>query len=181
MTVSILPANSTKEEKALDLVGGKRIDALPAPLRPLWSPSQCPEPILPWLAQTVGVTSWNPATPVILRRARVANGIPIAKRMGTVRSLRDVIASYGGIVVKREWFEQQPRAVPHTFTLQITLGGQITAPTADFINGVISDVTATKPERSKFTFTIALNATGAIALPRAARLATFARLTCHEA
>lgn len=181
MTVTILPPNATKLEKTLDIVGGTRIDALPAPLRTLWSPADCPESALPWLAQAVGITRWDATMPIALRRARVAKGIAIARHMGTVQSLRDVIASYGGIVVKKEWWEQEPKAVPHTFTLQITLGGQVTAPTAEFISSVIADVTATKPVRSKFTFTVAANLTGTIAMASAVRPATFTRLTLHEA
>ena len=181
MTVTILPPNATKLEKALDTVGGIRIDTLPAPLRTLWSPANCPEDALPWLARTVGITRWDASMPISLRRARVAKGIAIARHMGTVQSLRDVIASYGGIVVKQEWLEQEPKAVPHTFTLQITLGGQVAAPTLDFINSVIADVTATKPERSKFTFTITLNTRATVAIARATRPATFTRLTCREA
>ena len=181
MIDTILPPNSTPLEHALDSVGAVRIAAVPVPLRDLWSATRCPEPLLPWLAQTVGITSWDAATPLALRRARVAKSIAIQHRKGTVQSVRDVIASYGGIVVLSEWWQQQPRGRPRTFSLSITLGGQSAAPSGDFINAVIDDVIQTKPEGATFTFTVALNALGAVAIARAARLATFARLTCREA
>ncbi|WP_068083132.1 phage tail protein I [Novosphingobium rosa] len=178
---TILPPNATELELMLDGVAQTRVDGIDTPLRKLWSAQDCPENLLPWLAWTLGVESWDPTMPLALRRARVAQAIPIHRRKGTVSSIRDVIASYGGIAVMTEWWQQVPKSIPHSFTLSIALGGQATPPTADFINGMIADVTRAKPLRSFFTLTLALNLTATLGLVGAARPASFARLTCREA
>ena len=37
-------------------------------------------------------------------------------------SVLDVVASFGGQVVVREWFEMDPPGDPHTFELTVSLG-----------------------------------------------------------
>ncbi|WP_343611107.1 phage tail protein I [Novosphingobium sp.] len=178
---SVLPPNTKALVLAFETVGTTRLEAVTNPIRSLWSAQDCPEAFLPWLASTVGVETWDPATPLQLRRTRVAQAITIHRKKGTARSVQDVIAAYGGTAVLKEWFEQEPKGIPRSFTLQIALGGQAAAPTADFISGLMADVTRTKPVGSFFTFTIAASFTATLTIARAARPAVFARLTCHEA
>lgn len=178
---TILSPNATALERGVDQIIATRMAGIATPLRALWSAQDCPEALLPWLASSLSVENWDSSLPLSLRCARVAQAIPIHRRKGTVQSIRDVIATYGGIVSLTEWWQQSPPGVPHSFALSITLGGQSGAPSADFINSVISDVTRNKPLRSFFTFTIALNATGSVGLPAGARPAVYARLNLKDA
>ncbi|HEV2681323.1 MAG TPA: phage tail protein I [Rhodanobacter sp.] len=153
MTGSLLPPNASLAELALEGATA-RIGDVPTPLRDLWNPQTCPEALLPWLASMLGIDAWKSYWPVEVKRARVAAAIAIQRHKGTVKSVRDVIAAYGGAVVLQEWWQQQPPGVPHMFAMTLTLSGQDgQQATAQYVDDVIADVNRTKPVRSHYTFT----------------------------
>lgn len=175
----LLPPNATPLEQALAATIAAQLGALASPLRDLWNPMTCPEPILPWLAWTLAVDNWDATLPLPIKRARIASAIAIHRHKGTVQAVRDVIASYGGTVNLALWHETTPVGDPFTFAMSIALTSLSGAvPSAAFIDGLIADVTRAKGARDSFTFTIALNAIGGIGLFGAARAATYARLEC---
>lgn len=177
---SLLPPNSTPLERALEQLAALRIDAIPVPHRDFWSAETCPEDALPWLAWGLSIDLWDPAWPIDIRRARVASAIAIQRIKGTAKSVSDVVASFGGQVAIREWWEQVPPGAPHTFSLTVALGGQgAAAPSAEFIDAVIGEVRRAKPVRSHFDFTVALNARARIGLRAVGRPAVFARISAR--
>lgn len=179
---SILPPNSTPLELAIEATIAAQLAALEVPpLRDLWNPATCPDALLPWLAWTLGVESWDASWPDQVKRARVAAAIAILRHNGTRQAVADVIAAYGGNVALTTWFETVPPGDPYTFTLAVSVGGQSgVAPSADFITGMIADVGRAKGARDQFTFTLAVNATASIGVIGAARPAIYARLTLQE-
>ena len=177
---SLLPANAAALEKALESLAVNRLGNIDAPLRDLWSAEHCPEALLPWLAWALSVDQWSADWPLHIRRARVAAAIAIQRIKGTAQSVVDVVASFGGNVIVREWFEQTPPADPHTFDLTVTLTGHGSAvPSADFIDAVIAEVARTKPARSHFNFTVSLPAQARIGLRAVARPVIANRLWCR--
>lgn len=175
---SLLPPNSTALERAADFLAAARMGDLDVPLRALWSAQECPEELLPWLAWALSLDSWSSDWPINVRRARVASAIAIQRRKGTAQSVDDVIASFGGSVVLREWFETVPSGDPHTFQLDLVVGGGGAAIDDEFISAVIAEVNRTKPVRSHFTFNAGERALGSIGLLGAARPQVYARLAC---
>lgn len=177
---SLLPPNSTGLERALEQLAALRTDALPAPHRDYWSARACPEDALPWLAWGLSIDLWDPAWPLEVRRARVASAIAIQRIKGTAKSVADVVASFGGQVGIREWWEQSPPGTPHTFSLFVSLGGQgDVAPSAEFIDAVIAEVRRAKPVRSHFDFTVALSARARLGLRAVGRPAVAARVSAR--
>lgn len=177
---SLLPPNATALERALEMLAATRLDGIGTPLRETWSANNCPENLLPWLAWGLSIDQWSADWPLHIRRARVASAIDIQRRKGTPKSVVDVVNSFGGNVKVREWFEMEPRGEPHTFSLSVSLGGQGgAAPTADFIDSVIAEVSRTKPVRSHFDFTVAVATRAAIGLRAVARPVIYARLRCQ--
>lgn len=179
MTVaSLLPANATSQERAVEAaIAG--LANLSIPTRAVWSAADCPAELLPWLAWGLSIDDWDADWSDQLKRSRIAAAIPIQRRKGTAKSVRDVVASFGGNVIIREWFEMDPPGEPHTFSLTVTLGGGGSAPTAEFIDTVISEVGRTKPVRSRFDFTIAVDGRARIGLRAVGRPAVLARLWCQ--
>lgn len=174
---SLLPPNASDLERALELLVGARVDDIRTPLRDLWRAETCPEALLPWLAWALSVDQWSPDWPLHIRRARVAAAIAIQRIKGTAKSVRDVVESFGGSVVVREWFEQTPPGDPYTFDLLVTLGGQSDqAPSAAFIDAVIAEVSRTKPVRAHFDFTVGTGFRAGIGLRAAGRPCVAARL-----
>lgn len=174
--MSLLPPNSTPLERATESATA-RIGAVPVPLRELVDPDSCPIDLLPYLAWALSIDTWSSDWPESIKRARVRQAIPIQRRKGTAASVRDVIASFGGAVAIREWWQSNPRAVPHTFSLIVSLDGIVgSEATAAYADAVIAEVTRTKPVRSHFTFSQALSAASGIGVVGAARPAVMRRL-----
>lgn len=174
---TLLPPNATELERALERLITVVIDGIDMPIRDLVSPENCPESHLPFLAWALSVDQWSADWPLHVRRARVASAIAIQRIKGTAKSVTDVVESFGGDVIVREWFEFDPPRVPHTFDLTVTLGGQSAgAPTSEFIDAVIAEVFRTKPVRSHFDFTVAQSARARIGLRAAGRACVAARI-----
>jgi phage tail P2-like protein len=79
----------------LEDIHGARLDALPAPLRPLWSPADCPPALLPWLAWSLSLDMWCVDWPVSRQRAAIAAAIPAHLAKGTPESLRAACRAAG--------------------------------------------------------------------------------------
>ncbi len=173
---SILPPNATPVAKAVEAATA-RLGEVPVQIREVWNADTCPQELLPWLAWGLGLQTWSSDWPEAVQRQRVKNAIPIARTMGTAKSVRDVVASFGGAVALKEWWETDPPGTPGTFTLVVQLNGPGgSEATSDFVNQVIDEVTRTKPVRAHFTFTQGLAAAGAIGMAGGARTASFARV-----
>ncbi len=175
--VTLLPPNATALERAIE-AGMAQLADVPVPLRTLWNPDTCPVELLPYLAWALSIDTWSSEWSETVKRARVRQALPIQRRKGTASSVRDVVESFGGSVAVREWWQMTPPGDPHTFNLLLNITDQSGAPVdAAFVDAVIAEVYRTKPVRSHFTFSQALNATAGIVPVAAARPAVFARLT----
>ncbi|MDD0946141.1 phage tail protein I, partial [Xylella fastidiosa] len=81
-----------------------------------------------------------------------------------------------------EWWQQNPPAAPHTFTLLLTLSGQGgSQSTAEFVADVITEVIRTKPVRSHFTFTQGVHTIGQIGLLGGAQITAYRRVQLTQA
>jgi len=178
---SLLPPSSTALEYALEAAMA-RVGEVPVPLRALYNPDTCPIELLPYLAWALSIDTWSSDWPEYVKRARVRTAIPIQRRKGTAQSVRDVVASFGGDVAIREWWQQSPRGTPHTFALILSLSGANgAAASAAFIDQMMDEVTRAKPVRSHFTFTLAVSTRGRIGKISVARPATYRRITATAA
>jgi len=173
---SLLPPNATPAERAIEAAMA-RIGDVPSPLRDLWNFATCPVELLPWLAWMLSIDAWKPYWSVNVRRERIRTALQIQRRKGTADSVRAVVEAFGGAVQIREWWQQTPRGIPHTFEMVLTLSGEggETA-TAQFVDDVIGEVSRTKPVRSHFTFTQGLQASAGIGIAAAGRVAVYRRL-----
>jgi phage tail P2-like protein len=150
---SLLPPNTTPLERAMEGADA-RVLSMRMGHADIKNPSRCPAPLLPWLAWELSLDTWDSAWPEHIKRQRIASAINIQRHKGTAGSVRDVIESFGGTVVIREWWEQEPRGNPHTFELLLILSGRPGIdPSAKYVEDVIAEVNRTKPVRSHFTFT----------------------------
>lgn len=92
---SLLPPNATLLELALEVTAAARLEALPVPLRALWSVADCPAALLPTLAWGLSVDVWDPLWGATRQRAVCAASIDIHRRRGTVGSVRAALAAAG--------------------------------------------------------------------------------------
>lgn len=98
-----------------------RLSDVPVALRDLWNPEACPVELLPWLAWSLSVETWNPAWPEHIKRGVVASAVETARRKGTKQSVLDAISALGAQAVLVEWFETTPPGTPHTFAVNLVI------------------------------------------------------------
>lgn len=173
---SLLPPNASALERAVAAAEARilRMIMLHALLK---DPYRCPEKFLPWLAWELSLDTWDSDWPLHIKRQRIASAIDIQRHKGTAGSVRDVIESFGGSVVIREWWEIQPHGPPHSFELLLILSGRPgVQASAKYVEDVIAEVNRTKPVRSYFTFTQGAEFEGQIGLVGAIRPAVYRRL-----
>ncbi|MCG9095310.1 phage tail protein I [Laribacter hongkongensis] len=118
MPDSLLPPNASRLEHA---VAGTLAAAteLPVPLRDLWNPDRCPEPLLPYLAWAWSVDRWDSRWPVATRRKVVADAFAVHRRKGTIDAVRRVVEPFGYLIEVVEWWQEQPPGRRGTFRLKI--------------------------------------------------------------
>lgn len=175
---SLLPPNATQTELAIEGALCRAFE-LPVPLRQLWNPDTCPVELLPWLAWSLSIDTWKDYWPESVKRRRIKQAVEIQRRKGTVKSVQDVVASFGANLALKEWWESDPPGPAHTFDILFTVGGGVPA-TAEYQQDIIAEVTRTKPVRSHFTFTAGVSASGGMGFQGIIRGASFHRLRLVE-
>ena len=169
---SLLPPNATNLEKAL--CHAVSMPASPVPYHLLWSADDCPLDLLPWLAGSLGVRTWLPDWPEAVKRERVRQAIPLKRRLGSRKSVEDVVATLGATADIDEWFETDPPGTPRTFAVALLVEDD--PPSAPFLNSVIADITRAKPLGAHFTFAQKVTARARLAAIASARLGNYLRL-----
>lgn len=92
----LLPPNATPLERAVDAASA-RLDELEFPLRDLWNPARCPLALLPWLAWTLAVETWDPGWPADLKRRACAEAFLVHREKGTYAAVRRVLRLIGAV------------------------------------------------------------------------------------
>ena len=121
--MSLLPANATKLELAVDHVQAVRISGVPVDIRDLWNPETCPGALLPWLAWTLSVDKWDTAWSETQKRQVIKNSIAIHRYKGTRAALEGALESLGFAVEVEEWWQTDPAGTPGTFDLIVQIPG----------------------------------------------------------
>ena len=176
---ALVPNNSTPLERAVEILT-RRLDDIGAPLRQLWSAWDCPISLLPWLAYALSIDAWNANWSERTKRAFVKDAIAVQRQKGTAFAVERVVKAFGAQIMVRPWFKQDPPGDPFTFDLVLTVTGEADG-NARLVEDVIAEVARTKSARDHFTFTQGFQASGAIAVVGAARVAAYRRLSLAEA
>lgn len=174
----LLPPNATPLERVFDQLVDARIAAIETSYRAFWSAETCPVDLLPWLAWALSIDEWDPAWSEAVRRAQVAHAIAVQRKKGTVAGVESIIAGFGGTASLREWWQLSPPGPLHTFDVIVAIAGS--APSAAFVDAIIRAISAAKPLRSHFTFTLAQKLAGAIGLRGSIRPAVFTRVALTQ-
>ena len=119
--MTLLPPNATAMERAIDQKQALRITGIDVPIRHLWNPDLCPEPLLPWLAWAVSVDEWNPDWDECQRRQMIKRSPMIHRNKGTRSAVESILGGLGFTVEIIEWWEKEPKGTPGTFDLSIEI------------------------------------------------------------
>ncbi|MCP1454498.1 phage tail protein I [Pseudomonas kilonensis] len=157
---SLLPANSSPLERALDLGFAKLLDRVQPPFPELMNPSETPSAFLPYLAADRGVSEWNAGASDLEKRLTVSLSWQIQRQAGTRQALNHAVESLGFTPHVTAWYEQQPRAHPYTFDVQAIIGQDWSC--GDH-NRLIQRINAAKSERDQATITLVHQTSGGLA------------------
>ncbi|WP_028619077.1 phage tail protein I [Pseudomonas canadensis] len=162
---SLLPANSSPLEKALDLGFGKLLDRVSPPFSALMNPLQTPTAFLPYLAADRGVSEWDADASEAEKRLTVALSWQIQRQAGTPKALSHAVESLGFTPNISAWYQQRPLGVPYTFDVQAIIGRSWSS--GDH-NRLIRRINAAQSERDLATITIVLETQGHLAFTQVA-------------
>lgn len=96
MTDSLLPANATALERALEGASASRIEAIATDgIHTINDPSLCPSDVLPFLAWSRSIDVYDPAASEATRRKVIANAPGIHRIKGTPASVEQALAAMG--------------------------------------------------------------------------------------
>ena len=158
---SLLPANSSPLEKALDLGFSTLLERITPPFPALMNPLQTPSVFLPYLAADRGVSEWDAAASESEKRLTVALSWQIQRQAGTPQALSYAVESLGFTPNISAWYQQRPLGVPYTFDVQAIIGRSWSS--GDH-NRLIRRINAAKSERDQATITVVHETEGRLAL-----------------
>ena len=158
---SLLPANSSPLEKALDLGFGRLLERIMPPFPALMNPLQTPSEFLPYLAADRGVSEWDADASETEKRLTVGLSWQIQRQAGTPKALSHAVESLGFTPNISAWYQQRPLGVPYTFDVQAIIGRSWSS--GDH-NRLIRRINAAKSERDQATITIVHETEGQLAL-----------------
>lgn len=104
------------------------------------------------LAFSHDLNTWRDTWPLGMKKSVLKTAIPNKRIVGTVRAVKDALASIGSAATIVEWWQTEPKGEPHTFTIYATqseIEGTIDAEMQEDLRAMIDDA---KPLRSHYDF-----------------------------
>ncbi|MGE8068315.1 phage tail protein I [Pseudomonas sp. NPDC089569] len=115
---SLLPANSSALERALDIGFGSLLDRIAPPFPELMDPTATPSAFLPYLAADRGVSEWCSEADETEKRLTVELAWPTARQAGTRQALENAARGLRLRPEVRAWYEQTPVGQPYSFSVR---------------------------------------------------------------
>ena len=115
---SLLPANSSPLEKALDLGFARLLERIDPPFPDLMNPAETPLAFLPYLGADRGVSEWSAEAPEAEKRLTVELAWPTARQAGTRKALESAAKGLRLVPEIRAWYEQTPPGPPYSFSVR---------------------------------------------------------------
>ena len=106
------------------------------------------------LAYQWDASVWRDSWPIEMKRSVVKAVVTEKRKKGTVKAVRDALASIGSAATIKEWWEMEPKGAPHTFTIYATLGKIEGVLDAEMQEDLIRLIDDAKPVRSHYTFVV---------------------------
>ena len=158
---SLLPANSSALEKALDLGFARLLERVDPPFPELMNPARTPADFLPYLAADRGVSEWDAQASEPEKRLTVSLSWQIQRLAGTNKALSHAVESLGFMPNIAAWYEQRPQGHPYTFDVQAII---VRDWSSGDHNRLIHRINAAKSERDEGTITIVHQTAGGLRL-----------------
>jgi phage tail P2-like protein len=143
----LLPHNATTQERALEDTAA-RISDVDVIVREIWNPDTCPESVLPWLAWSFSVDTWQSDWTDDQKRAAIKSTIDVQQTKGTVGAVRQSISSASIAARVIEWHRDDVISDPYTYRIEIETEEGAVVPSLSDIEQILAAVNRTKSLRS---------------------------------
>ncbi len=167
----LLPISATPQERDLSL-STARVADVSVPLRTLWDPATCPVDLLPWLAWTLSVETWDPNWSEGIKRAVVSASVETHRKKGTVGAVKQALATLGASCEIVEWWQKSPTGTPHTFDVNLVNNDN----SLEMQANMAREIDRTKPLRSHYDIIFGVGTEGDINIVGVLRPGVFTRL-----
>lgn len=115
-----------------------RLSDITVALRTIWTPTDCPAELLPYLAWALSVDRWDKSWAADKKIAAIQQSYWLHRRKGTRAAVRRVIEDMGFSASFAEWFDTGD--APGTFRLEVDVNEVgITPKTLEDLNRLIGD------------------------------------------
>ena len=115
---SLLPANSSPLEKALDLGFGALLDRIAPPFPELMNPTSTPWHFCRISRRIVVSAEWSAEAAEAEKRLTVELAWPTARQAGTRKALENAAKGLRLMPEMRAWYEQTPPGAPYSFSVR---------------------------------------------------------------
>ena len=156
---TLLPANRSPLETALDLGFARLLERIDPPFPELMDPQQTPAEFLPYLAADRGAPEWSSDDSEQKKRATVAAAWPTHRLAGTRKALTLALEALDIVPKVTPWHEQEPPGAPYS----LILDGELTERHDARREGRLeARLQSAKAERDTLTLRLYRNITGRV-------------------
>ncbi len=136
-----------------------------------------PEAVLDHLATQYDASVWRDTWPASLKRSVLKTTIADKRMKGSVRAVRQALASVSSVAIIKEWWEQSPKGTPHTFAVIASQGDVADTISAEMQEDIAALIDDAKPLRSHYTLSIQNNLAAGISASSHLRAAVASQIS----
>lgn len=163
--MSLLPPNSTPLERAFDALESQALGNMPVPVGDVWSPANCPAPLLPWLGWGLSIDIWDSSWSETQKRAAIASAIDDQRRKGTRAAVHRALDRIDPLIGITEWFEDPTNLEPYTFRLDLPdRNTSAVEYDGETVGRLLRDISVIKPLRAHVIASYRINAVAQVGL-----------------
>ena len=157
MNNTLLPPSASAWMRGAEAATAK-LSGITVAIRTLWTPTECPVDLLPYLAWALSVDRWDKNWPAEKKIASIQQSYWLHRRKGTRAAVRRVIEDMGFSATFAEWFDVGDE--PGTFRLEIDVNEVgLTSKTLDELNRLIDGARPVSRHISQLTLSTSTTGT----------------------
>ena len=133
------------------------------------------------MAAQYDVTVWRDTWPIAVKRSVLKTAISDKRMKGTVKAVKQALASVSSVAVIKEWWQMTPKGTPHTFSIVATQSDLAETIDSEMQEDIIALIDDAKPLRSHYNLVIQKNLVGGLDVSGFVRSVTVSHLYPVEA
>lgn len=119
---------------------------------------------------------WRDYWSIELKRSIIKNVVTEKRKRGTLKAVKDAVASLGSAATIKEWWQLEPKGAPHTFTVSATLSSLNGVLDSEMQEDLFTLIDDAKPARSHYTLVIIRDVKGRLGVTGYIRHVSYARI-----